>query len=134
MLSLLSKLRSKQECIPVGCIPPAAAAVCWGGGVCLSACWDTPPGLGLDTPWVWAWRPPPRPDPSTSPLGVGLETAPARSLNHPRCGPGDPPPGQTPQLPTGCVPGDSPQPHPSTSPLGVGLETPHVDRILDIRF
>ena len=60
-------------------------------GVCLSACWDTPP-------WVWAWRPspqvwawkPPRPDPSTSPLGVGLETL----------------LGQTPQLPPGCGPGN----------------------------
>ena len=50
----------KQECIPVGCVPSAAVAVCWGGGgVCLSACWDThthtrpgpghPLGLGLDT-------------------------------------------------------------------------------------
>ena len=39
----------KQECIPVGCLPTAAVAVCWGG-VCLSACWDTPQ--------VWAWRPP----------------------------------------------------------------------------
>ena len=37
------------------------------GGVCLSACWDTPSGVGLEThppvvhletPWVWAWRPP----------------------------------------------------------------------------
>ena len=70
-----------------------------GGGVCLSACWDTPwvwawraspgcepgdpPGCGPgdplgvcleNPPWVWAWRPAPRPDPSTSPLGVGLET------------------------------------------------------------
>ena len=38
-----------------------------GGGVCLSACWDTAPSLGVDleTPW---------PDPITSPLGVGLET------------------------------------------------------------
>ena len=39
----------KQECIPVGCILPTAVAI---GGVCLSACWDTPPS------WVWAWRPP----------------------------------------------------------------------------
>ena len=36
------------------------------GGVCLSACWDTPPGVNLETP--------PWPDPSSSPLGVGLET------------------------------------------------------------
>ena len=30
----------KQECIPVGCVPSAAVAA--GGGVYLSACWDTP--------------------------------------------------------------------------------------------
>ena len=24
--------------------------------VCLSACWDTPPGVGLETPQVWALR------------------------------------------------------------------------------
>ena len=62
---------AKQECIPGGCIPPAAVAIHerW---VCLSACWDTQPphvgletplGVGLETPpqlspWVWAWRPP----------------------------------------------------------------------------
>ena len=61
-----------QECIPVGCVPPTAVAVSWGhGGVCLSACWDTPIPL---PPWMWAWRPPPR------------------------CGPGDLP-SQTPQAP-----------------------------------
>ena len=32
----------------------------WGGGVCLSACWDRP------SPQVWAWRPP-WPDPSQLP-------------------------------------------------------------------
>ena len=62
---------------------------CLLGGVCLSACWDTPSDVSLETPPVWAWRPPlgvgletsqvwawrpPKPDPSTSPLGVGLET------------------------------------------------------------
>ena len=64
---------SKQECIPVGCVPPAAVAIRWG--VCFSACWDKAPLA--QTPqlpsWVWAWRPP-WPDPSTSPLGVGLDT------------------------------------------------------------
>ena len=32
--------------------------VVWG--VCLSACWDTSPGVGLETPppLVWIWRPP----------------------------------------------------------------------------
>ena len=64
----------EQECIPVGCVPPAAVAVCWGG-VCLSACWDnslgvgleTALGVGLETPQVWAWRHPPKPDPSMFP-------------------------------------------------------------------
>ena len=76
-----------QECIPVGCVLPAAVAI---RGVCLSACWDTP--------WVWAWRPPrcvtgdplgcgpgdtPRCGPG-DPLGVGLETVPlVRPLNFP---------------------------------------------------
>ena len=81
----------EQECIPVGCVPPAAVAVSQGG---LPQCM-----LGYTPPWLWAWRPPrcgpgdppgcgpgypaprcgpgdptPRPDPSSSPLGVGLET------------------------------------------------------------
>ena len=56
-------MHSKQECIPVGSVPPAAVAVCLGG-VCLSACWDThpPPGCRPGEPpdqtpqpplWVW---------------------------------------------------------------------------------
>ena len=65
--------------------------------------------LKYPLPQVLAWRPP-KSDPSTSPLGVGLET----------------PPGQTPQLPPRCGPGDPPMPDPSTSPLGVGLETPQL--------
>ena len=79
-----SDKRTKQECIPVGCVPPAAVAVCWRG-VCLSACWNTHthPGVGLETletpspsqtpqppSWVLAWRPP-RPDLSTSTPGCG---------------------------------------------------------------
>ena len=60
------------------------------GGVCLSACWDTPPRCGPgdspgcgpgDSPQVWAWRTPPGGDLETppgvgleTPLGVGLET------------------------------------------------------------
>ena len=45
------------------------------GGVYLSACWDTPVGLGLDTP-----------------RGVGLETPPSQTPQPPPgCGPGDPP-------------------------------------------
>ena len=42
-------MREKQECIPVGCIPPAAVAV--QGGL---PQWDThpttPSGVGLETP------------------------------------------------------------------------------------
>ena len=56
--------KKKQECILVGCVPPAAVAVCWGSasvhagipppGVCL----ETPPGqTQLPSPRVWAWRP-----------------------------------------------------------------------------
>ena len=67
----------KQECIPLGCVPPAAVAM--GGGVCLSACSDThTPGCGPG-----AAHTPPRPDPSTSPLDVGLEAPLARPLNFP---------------------------------------------------
>ena len=83
------------------------------GGVCLSACWDTPPlgcglgdppGVGLETPWVWPWRPPWVWAWRTP--GHGPADPPARPLNFPLgCGPGDPP-GQTPQLPPGCGPGD----------------------------
>ena len=54
--SKVAEYKSEQECIPVGCVPPAALAVCWGGDVCRSACWDTPPlglGLGLDIPPHW---------------------------------------------------------------------------------
>ena len=53
----------QQECIPIGCIPPVAVAVCWAGGVCLIVphCM-----LGYTPPQVWAWRPPgqtPQPPP-----------------------------------------------------------------------
>ena len=45
---------NKQECIPVGCIPSAAVAVCsWGGGGILPQCmvgYTHPPGPGLDPP------------------------------------------------------------------------------------
>ena len=73
------KCKYKQECIPVGCIPPAAVAIRGPASV----------HAGIHPLWVWACRPPgcgprdphpprsgdpQRPDPSTSPLGVGLET------------------------------------------------------------
>ena len=53
-----------QECITVGCVPPAAVAVCRGG---LPPCMlgYTTSVVGLETPpQVWAWKPPP---PSQSP-------------------------------------------------------------------
>ena len=86
----------------------------WVGGVCLGACWDTPPSVGLETPqvwvsrtpWVWAWRPP----------GVGLETP-------LMCGPIDPP-GQTATSPLGVGLEDHPLlARPINIPLGVRLET-----------
>ena len=43
------KIPMKQECIPVGCVPLAAVALCCGG-VCVS------PGVGnTPPPRVWAW-------------------------------------------------------------------------------
>ena len=70
---LVMERRFRQECIPVGCVPPTTVAVCWEG-VCLSAFWDTPRcGTGD----------PPGCGPGDSP-GVGLETRPG-------CGPGDTP-------------------------------------------
>ena len=62
----------KQECIPVGCVPPAAVAVT--GGVSTPPGAETPlleqvppPGCGPGDPprpdppqlppWVWAWKP-----------------------------------------------------------------------------
>ena len=61
----LRKFKIAQECIPVGCVPPTAVAVCLGGvGVSAS---------------VHAGIHPPRPGPG--PLNLP-----------PGCGPGDPPP------------------------------------------
>ena len=83
----------KQECIPVGCVPPAAVAIPGGGGL------YTP--LGADPPREqtppgsrhlqgWAWRPPLARSPSTYPLDVGLETPLARSPKlPPGCGSGN---------------------------------------------
>ena len=88
-----------QECIPVGCVPPAVVAV---HGGCLSQClgYTTPPGVGLETPQVWAWN-------------IPLVWA----WRPPGCGPGDPPRcGPEDPLTPSCGPGDL--------PLGVGLETP----------
>ena len=49
------------------------------GGVCVSACWDTPPGPGLETPRVWTWTPPPTTP--NLPLGAGLDTPPSVGLD-----------------------------------------------------
>ena len=123
----------------------------WGwsglGGVCLSACWDTPPRPGSGPPpgcesgpsWCGPGYPPPAIPPNI-PLGLGLDTpqpdpqppgcGPGRQVwawNPPRCGPGYPQVWAWTPL----------QPDPSTSPLGLGLNTsplPHVNRILETRF
>ena len=81
----LPLLPNVQECIPVGSLLVGRISqhgLLRGGGVCLSACWDTTPRCGpgdppgqtpQPPPWVWAWRPPP-----------------ARPLNlPPGCGPGN---------------------------------------------
>ena len=76
-----------------------------GGGVCLSACWDTPP-------WVWAWRPS-QCGPGNPPPGIGLETPPGQTPQLPPwVWAWRPPPGQTPQLPPGCGPVDPSRPDP----------------------
>ena len=69
----VSNKKKQQECIPIGCVPPAGVAV--GGGSASVHVGIHPP------PWVWAWRPP-RCGPGVSPL--------ARPLNFPPgCGPGN---------------------------------------------
>ena len=103
---------SWQECIPVGCVPPAGVAVCWGG--CLPQCMlGYTPGPGPGEPPPLGCGPgdpphPPRPHnfPLARPLpqlpsrrswvGLGLETPPpARPLNPPwGVGPPPPPPEQ----------------------------------------
>ena len=77
MSRLLAENKTKQECIPVGCVPPAAAAVCWGvsaqeGGVCLGvgACPGGVFGQEVSTFCLGVYTPPGR-----HPLGT-----------HPPCG------------------------------------------------
>ena len=66
-----SKNLHKQECIPVGCVPSAAVAICLVG---LPQCM-----VGY-TPQVWAWTPPNPPGPGPghprwqTPPGLGLDT------------------------------------------------------------
>ena len=97
----------EEECIPVGCVPSAAVAVCWG--VSLPQCM-----VGYT----------PQPDPSTSPLGMGLEIPLARPPNLPLGIGLETLPHQTPQLPLWVCAWRPPQTDPSTSPLGTALETP----------
>ena len=92
--------RIEQECIPVGCVPPAAVNVCWGRsasvhvGIHPPRTWTPkvwvwrPTNQTLNPHWVLAWRPP-LTRPLNLPLGEGLETPP--TLN----------------LPPGCVAGTS---------------------------
>ena len=83
-----------QECIPVGCAPPAAVAICLGG--CLSQSLPDPPNIppgsgprhppavGLDTPGCGPGHPPPRVwvwIPPNLPLGLGLDTPLVRPPN-----------------------------------------------------
>ena len=69
-ISDLGSFHLKQECIPVGCIPPAAVAIMGGLHMPLlpgsRPPWSRHPP-GADPPQVWAWRPPLGQIPSTSP-------------------------------------------------------------------
>ena len=90
LLSLLrKKYMNRQECIPVGCVLPAAVAVTGGLQSPLGANppeqappWSRhPPQSGPGAPpwpdssqlppWLWAWRPPPQPDTPQFPPGCG---------------------------------------------------------------
>ena len=44
-----SEINLEQECIPVGCVPSAAVAVCRGGGTYLGG---TCPGAPPPPPWT----------------------------------------------------------------------------------
>ena len=57
---------TKQECIPVGCVPPTAVAICWG--VLPQFMLGSPPRFGPGDPRSCGpGNPPPRPDSPTSP-------------------------------------------------------------------
>ena len=77
----LHYFKIKQECIPVGCVLPAAVAI-HGGGVRVSALVHA--GIHTNSPGC---------GPGDTPLGVGLERHPlATHLNFPPgCEPEDPP-------------------------------------------
>ena len=73
----------KQECIPVGCVPPAAVAVCWGGDLPQCMLGYLPGCVPGDPPGQF---------PHNLPPGCVPGDPSVRSLNIlPGCGPGDPP-------------------------------------------
>ena len=81
--SRLGENCAQQECIPVGCVLPAAVAVTGGrGGLHTPLGADPPEQIPLEQAPPWEQTPPP---PEQSPLGagtllgVGLETPQARS-------------------------------------------------------
>ena len=132
-----TKKKVAQECIPVGCVPPAAVAVT---GVVSTHPQPDPPEI---PPWLWAWTR----SPSISPLAVGLHQIP---LNFPLgCGPG-PDPTQLPPWQWAWRPPRSRHPprtrhppktrhsphtrHPAGPGTPSGPGTLPVDRILDTRF
>ena len=80
LLFKFANFDSKQECIPVGCVPSAAVAVTDGASTPRPG--QAPPRCGpgdplarspSTSPWVRAWRPPCQ-IPLNFPQGVGLET------------------------------------------------------------
>ena len=100
------------------------------GGVSLSACWDThhPWGEPGDPPRCGPGDPSGQ-TPQPHPLGVGLETPPARPLNFPPSVGQETLPGHTPQPPS-WVWAWRPARHAGIPPPA----PPPVDRILDTRF
>ena len=103
--------QNKQECIPVGCVPPAAVAICGEGSASVHAGMHPtgcgpgdpprcgpgePPGVGLETPpgqtpqtppWVWAWKPARHAGmPPLSPVNRITDTCKNITLPQLRCG------------------------------------------------
>ena len=55
---LTKQKNQEQECIPVGCVPPTAVAISWGGlPQCMLGYTTLGVGLANPPPQVWAWRP-----------------------------------------------------------------------------
>ena len=73
---LFTIIIEKQECIPVGCVPPAAVAICRGVSASVHAGIHPSPGCGPGDP-------PPRCGPRDPPQG--------QTPQFPGCEPGDPP-------------------------------------------